>query len=305
MGSPRSRRALVALMLFVSTIVPAPFAAAQERFSLFVGSDPKNVERMVRLAGLRDGDVIIDLGSGDGRIVFTALQANPNVRGIGVDIDAKLIAQSTATAEKLGLADRVQFQHRNAFDTDLAKVDVIFMWFFPELMRLLRNKILDEARPGTRVVAALWDFGSWPRDAVDSTPSDVNLWIVPAKVGGYWNWQLAVGGVTRDYAAVFEQRFQSLEGVVRAGRRHGILHDMKLRADEISFVLMMTLEGLGFTRHEFTGRVRGESVEGVVRITLPPKTNEEDEELETITLPWQARRSTTSAYFAPVGVDIR
>jgi hypothetical protein len=305
MHSSRSRRALVALVLFASALLPAPRAGAQERFSLFVGSDPKNVERMVRIAGLRDGDVVIDLGSGDGRIVFTALQSNPNVRGIGVDIDAKLIAQSTATAEKLGLADRVEFHHRNAFDTDISQVDVIFMWFFPELMRLLRNKILDEARPGTRVVAALWDFGSWPRDAVDSTPSDVNMWIVPAKVGGYWNWNLTVGGIQRDYAAVLEQRFQSLEGVLRTGKRHGILNDMKLRADEISFVLMMTLEGLGFTRHEFTGRVRGDTMEGVVRITLPPKTNEEDEELETVTLPWQARRSTTSAYFAPVGVDIR
>jgi len=305
MSRTRTVRAFAALVLAPLLLVQAPVARTQERFSLFVGSDPKNVERMVRIAGLRDGDTVIDLGSGDGRIVFTAVQFNPNVRGIGVDIDAKLVAQSRATAEKLGVADRVEFHHRNAFDTDISKVDVIFMWFFPELMRLLRNKILEEARPGTRVVAALWDFGSWPRDAVDSTPSDVNMWIVPAKAGGYWNWELPVGGAKRTYAAVFEQRFQSLEGVVRAGRRHGILNDMKLKADEISFVLMMTLEGLGFTRHEFTGRVRGDTMEGVVRITLPPKTNEEDEELETVTLPWQARRSTTSAYFAPVGVDIR
>lgn len=291
-------------VLLALALAAVPHAWAQERFSLFVGSDPKNVERMVRLAGLRDGDVVIDLGSGDGRVVFTALQSNPNVSGFGVDIDAKLVAQSTAAAEKAGLSDRIQFLHRNAFDTDLSKVDVIFMWFFPELMRLLRNKILDEARPGTRVVAALWDFGSWRPDAVDKEPTDVNLWIVPAKVGGYWNWELPLSG-KRSYAAVFEQRFQTLEGVVRSGRRHGIFHDFKLRGEEISFVLMMTLENFGFTRHEFTGRVRGDVMEGVVRVTLPPKTNEEDEELEVVTLPWQARRSATSAFFAPVGVDIR
>jgi predicted O-methyltransferase YrrM len=286
----------------------ARFAApawAQERFSLFVASDPKNVERMVSLAGLRDDDVVIDLGSGDGRVVIAAAQANPNVRGYGVDIDAKLVQQATANAAQAGVGERVRFEHRNAFDADLSTVDVIFMWFFPELMRLLRTKILREARPGTRVVAALWDMGTWRPDAVDKEPTDVNLWIVPAAVGGYWEWQLTLGGTQRLYSAVFEQRFQTLEGVVRAGSRHGLFHDLKLRGEEISFVLMMTLADLGFTRHEFTGRVRGDRMEGLVRVTMPPKTNEEDEELETFVLPWAARRVSASAYFAPVGVDIR
>jgi SAM-dependent methyltransferase len=248
---------------------------------------------------------VIDLGSGDGRVVLAAARANPTVRGVGVDIDAKLVKQATDAAQKAGLAERVSFEHKNAFDVDLARFDVIFMWFFPELMRLLRVKILEQARPGTRVVAALWDFGSWRPDAVDKDPTDVNLWIVPARVGGYWNWELALGGIRRSYASVFEQQFQTLEGVVRAGRRHGLLTDVKLRGEEISFVLMMTLEGLGFTRHEFTGRVRGDTMQGVVRITMPPKTNEEDEELETVVLTWRAQRTARSAYFDPVGVDIR
>ena len=286
----------------------APFlqpVRAQERFSLFVASDPKNVERMIRIAALRDNDVVIDLGSGDGRVVIAAALANPTVRGYGVDIDAKLVRQATANAEAAGVADRVQFFHRNAFDADLSKVDVIFMWFFPELMRLLREKILREARPGTRVVAALWDMGSWPVDAVDKDPIDINLWIVPAKVEGFWDWELDVGGARRRYAAVLEQRFQTVEGVVRTGNRYGIFNDVKLRGAEISFVLMMTLPSLGFTRHEFTGHVHGDRVEGVVRITMPPRTNEEDEELETFVLPWRAERVQTSAFFAPVGVDIR
>ena len=280
-------------------------AAAQERFSLFVGSDPKNVERMVRIANLRDNDVVIDLGSGDGRIVFAAAQANPTVRGIGVDIDAKLVGQSNAAAEKAGVSDRVQFFHRNVFDADLSKVDVIFMWLFPELMRLLRPKILNEARPGTRVVSALWDMGSWPPDAVEKDPIDVNLWIVPAKVGGFWSWQLPIAALRHQYAAIFEQRFQSLEGVVRVDGRHGIFHDLKLRGEDIAFTLMMTVEGVGFVRHEFTGRVRGDTMQGVVRVTLPPKTNEEDEELESAVLSWEAKRSSTTAYYGPVGVDIR
>lgn len=280
-------------------------ASAQERFSLFVGSAPTTVDRMVRMAGLRDNDTVMDMGSGDGRIVFAAAQSNPTVKGIGVDIDEKLVKQSSAKAEELGLAERVQFLHRNAFDADLSKVDVIFMWFFPELMRLVRNKILDEARPGTRVVAALWGFGSWTADATDKEPSEVNMWIVPAKVAGYWDWTLEFGGMTRNFSAVFEQRFQTLEGVVRTGNRHGIFHDLKLRGEEISFVVMMTMPNLGFTRGEFTGRVKGDAMQGVVKVTLPPKTEEEDEELETVVLPWQARRVATSGFFAPVGTDLR
>lgn len=276
-------------------------AWAQERFSLYVPSDPKNVERMVHLASLRDGDVVIDLGSGDGRVVIAAAQSNPTVRGLGVDIDPKLVRAASANAAAAGVDERVTFEHRNAFDVDLSQVDVIFMWFFPELMRLLRAKILREARPGTRVVAALWDMGSWRPDAVDKSSMEVNFWIVPARVEGYWDWQLEVGGANRLYSAVLEQRFQIVEGVVRAGNRHGILHDLKLRGDEITFVLMMTLEGLGFTRHEFSGRVRDSRMEGVVRITLPPKTEEEYEELETFVLPWAAARVPDSRFFAPVG----
>lgn len=295
-----ARALLLAICLLAVNTV-----GAQERFSLFVGSDPKNVERMVKLAGMRDGDVAIDLGSGDGRIVIAAAQAHPGVRGIGVDIDAKLVAQAAQNAQKAGVGERVQFFHRNVFDADLSKVDVIYMWLFPELMRLMRVKIIDEARPGTRVVAALWDMGSWKPDAVEKDPIEVNLWIVPAKVAGYWNWELPIAGVRQGYAAVVEQRFQELEGVVRTERRHGLFNDMKLRGQDISFILMMTLPGIGFTRHEFTGRVRGDTMEGVARVTLPPKTKEEDEELETIVLPWRATRSRKSAYHEPVGVDIR
>jgi precorrin-6B methylase 2 len=296
---PAGTAAALALLLLFPGL-----AGAQERFSLFVGTDPKVVERMVAMAGLRDNDVVIDLGSGDGRVVMAAARLNPTVRGMGVDINPKLVQQSADAAKAAGLADRVLFEHRNAFDTDLSKVDVIFMWFFPELMRLLRVKILEEARPGTRVVANLWDFGTWAPDSIEKNGATVNMWVVPAKVGGYWTWELPVGGERRTYTAMLEQRFQNVEGVMRAGNRHGLLHDMKLRADQINFTLGMTLEGLGYARHEFSGRVDGDRIEGIVRVTLPPKTKEEDEELETVTVPWQARRTTAAPYFAPVGVNL-
>lgn len=300
----RAMNRLGGLLAALALLITSHPSMAQERFSLFVGSAPATVERMVRMAGLRDGETVMDMGSGDGRIVFAAAQSNPTVRGVGVDIDERLVKQSGAQAEALGLSNRVKFLHQNAFDADLSQVDVIFMWFFPELMRLVRVKILEQARPGTRVVAALWGFGSWQPDASETEAPEVHMWIVPAKVGGYWNWQLDTGDRRRSYAAVLEQQFQKVEGVVRTDSRHGIFHDVALRGSAISFTIMMTLPGLGFTRHEFTGRVRGDTIEGAVKITLPPKTDEEDEALETRVLPWTAQRVQTSPFFAPVGVDI-
>src|SRR5688572_20057647 len=135
-----NRRSFLTLVT-AATAWHALVARAQERFSPFVGSNPENVKRMVDLAEPRSGETVIDLGSGDGRIVFEAVERRPGVRGIGVDINAELVQKSNAAAKAKGLADRARFMHQNAFDADLANVDVIFMWLFPELMRLLRPKI--------------------------------------------------------------------------------------------------------------------------------------------------------------------
>jgi hypothetical protein len=83
------------------------------------------------------------------------------LRAIGVDIDAKLVLQASNSAKEQDVAERVQFVHQNAFDADLSKVSVIFMWLWPEIQTMLRPKILAEARPGTRVVTNVWDLGSW------------------------------------------------------------------------------------------------------------------------------------------------
>jgi hypothetical protein len=91
-----------------------------------------------------------------------------------------------------------------------------------------------------------------------------------------------------------EQRFQAVEGVARAGDRREVLHDAKLQGEDMSFTLTLTLEGIGFTRHAFRGKVRGDRIEGTV--SLSPAPHE-----KTFELPWRATRSATSAYFAPTG----
>lgn len=286
------RFALCALVFF-SMSLSAHVALAQERFSFFQASSPEAVERMLKLANLRDDDVVVDLGSGNGLIVLIAAKMNPKLRGWGVDIDAKLIAESNGLAAAQKVDHRVKFFHKNAFDVDLRDATVVTMWLFPELMRLLRPIILERARPGTRVLTSTWDLGTWQPDTTDSGNPNVYLWIVPARVAGNWNWELSVAGQRVSYAAVMDQQFQNAEGVARTGSKREVLTDVKLNGENISFSLAITLDGIGLTRHEFTGKVSGDKIEGTVRVDSPAGA--------PATLPWRASRSATSAYFAPTG----
>ena len=212
-----------ASLVSVAALIAAVEVLSQERFSFFQASTPESVERMLTLAELRDDDVVVDLGSGDGLIPLTAARMNPRLRGWGVDIDPKLVEESNERARREGVADRVRFEHRNAFDADLRDATVVTMWLFPELMRLLRPVILERARPGTRVLTSTWDLGTWRPDKVTIEEPAIYLWIVPARVAGGWDWELTVGGRQIPYGAVLEQQFQTVEGMARAGDRREVL----------------------------------------------------------------------------------
>jgi Methyltransferase domain len=267
---------------------------AQERFSFFQASTPESVERLLTLAELRDDDVVVDLGSGDGLIPLTAARMNPRLRGWGVDIDQKLVEGSNQRARTEGVADRVRFEHRNAFDVDLRDATVVTMWLFPELMRLLRPVILERARPGTRVLTSTWDLGGWKPDKVSNEGTAIYLWVVPARVAGNWEWELTVAGRKHEYAAVLEQQFQVVEGVARAGDRREVLESTTLRGEDIGFSLKITLDGAGLTQHEFKGKVDGDRMVGTVKVAPADRTAE--------TLPFRARRTAASRYFAPTGI---
>ena len=287
----RLQRSLV-LVAFITAAVQA-----QERFSFFQASTPESVERLLTLAELRDDDVVVDLGSGNGLIPLTAARMNPKLRGWGVDIDAKLVAESTQRAKDAGVANRVQFYQRNAFDVDLSDATVVTMWLFPEFMHLLRPIILERARPGTRVLTSTWSLGNWKPDEVNEEGGTaVYKWIVPARVAGAWQWDLDVAKRRFRYSAVNQQQFQIVEGVVRVGDRREVLKDFTLRGEALSFALEISLDGLGLTNHVFNGTVRGDDIQGTVKMTPSSQA--------TMTLPWRARRVNRSDYFAPTGLDM-
>jgi methyltransferase family protein len=283
-------RVVLVTMLAVLTVVPT---RSQERFSFFHASSPESVERMLTLARLRDDDVVVDLGSGNGLIPLTAAHMNPRLRGRGVEIDSNLVEESNQRARSEGLADRVRFEHRNAFDVDLRDATVVTMWLFPELMRLLRPIILGRATPGTRVLTSTWDLGAWQADEVDMDGTPIYMWIVPARVAGAWEWELSVASRRFRYSSFVEQHFQKVEGVARTGNRREVLEGMTLRGADITFALNITLDRFGLTRHEFSGKVEGNQIVGTVKVTPAGQS--------PLTMPWRARHSERSNYFARTG----
>lgn len=149
----------------------------------YVVTPPEVVDAMLRLAGVGRDDLVYDLGSGDGRIVIAAAR-DFGARGVGIEIDPRLVAQSTRSAARAGLADRVRFVQQDLFETDLRPATVVTLYLSRELNLRLRPKLLRELRPGARVVSHRFDMGDWPSDRqvgleVDRFPYLIYLWVIP------------------------------------------------------------------------------------------------------------------------------
>ena len=121
----------------------------------------------------------------------------------------------------------------------------------------------------------------------------IYMWIVPARVAGAWEWELSVASRRFLYSSFVEQHFQKVEGVARTGHRREVLEGMSLRGADVTFALNITLDQLGLTRHEFSGKVESDQIVGTVKVTPAGQS--------TQTMPWRARRSERSDYFAETG----
>jgi ribosomal protein L11 methylase PrmA len=146
-----------------------------------VPTPPQVVDAMLRLAKVKRGDVLYDLGSGDGRIVITAAKRY-GVRGTGVDIDPRRIQEANANARKAGVAGRVRFINDDLFQVDFSDATVVTLYLLPRLNLQLRPRLINELRPGTRIVSHGFDMGDWKPDrVVEVGNSTIYLWIVPPR----------------------------------------------------------------------------------------------------------------------------
>ncbi|HEY3073982.1 MAG TPA: class I SAM-dependent methyltransferase, partial [Burkholderiales bacterium] len=127
----------------------------------YVQTPAEIVERMMRMAEVRTGDFVIDLGSGDGRIVIEA--AKRGARGLGVDLDPSLVKLATQNARQAGVAERARFETRDIFDTDLSAASVVTMYLLSDFNKKLLPR-LAALKPGTRIVSHDGSIGDWPAD---------------------------------------------------------------------------------------------------------------------------------------------
>src|SRR5688572_2599497 len=139
------------------------------------------VRQMLRLAEVGPGDVVYDLGSGDGRIPITAAREF-GARGVGIEIDPELVRRSEANARAAGVADRVAFLHADLFEADFSDATVVTLFLYPDVNLRLRPRLLAELKPGTRVVSYWHDMGDWRPERIDSARrATIYLWRIPPR----------------------------------------------------------------------------------------------------------------------------
>ncbi|MCA1605761.1 MAG: class I SAM-dependent methyltransferase [Acidobacteria bacterium] len=148
---------------------------------IYVPTPPEVVAAMLKVANVKQGDVLYDLGSGDGRIPITAAQKF-GVRAVGIDINPERIKEANENAQKAGVTDRVQFLHEDLFEADISEATVVTLYLLDSLNEKLRPKLLRELKPGTRIVSHSFRMGEWqPEQTIDVNGRMVYFWTVPAK----------------------------------------------------------------------------------------------------------------------------
>jgi hypothetical protein len=278
---------IVAFVLLSAAENALPQGQEKDLDTPYVPTPQVVVDRMLELAQIKPGDTVVDLGSGDGRIMITAAQRY-GARGFGVELNPRLVEISNEAARSAGVADRVKFLQQDLFKTDFREADVLTLYLLPDVNMALRPKILSDLRPGTRVVSHDYGMGLWRPEMEETIPapdktvgarkeSTVYLWIVPATVGGAWELEIHVGKRSRRYPLSLEQQYQVLTGsVLVQGKKAMPITRGALKGDEIRIELPDGAVSRGPV--ELVGRAAGDSLKGSVR--------RDQKEIAT----WSARR---------------
>ncbi len=227
----------------------------------YVGTPYLVVDHMLEMADVGPGDYLIDLGSGDGRIVIAA--AMRGAEGHGVEIDPKRIAEAHANATEQHVRRRVMFLRKDLFEADFSDATVITMYLLPSINIKLRPKLLDKLAPGSRIVSHNFDMDEWHPDdrksiKVRDRMHNIFLWIVPAKAEGLWQSDIEGARFDIDIRQSFQEVDVSLSG---GGNTLWHLDDVTLRGKRISFTASSR-----DTRYIFNGSVEADRIHGIIQV---------------------------------------
>lgn len=185
----KRRMTFVFALCFVITAAFAPALMAQAQTGqlrspdvIFVPTPQNVVEAMLKMANVKAGDIVWDLGSGDGRIPITAVQKFGAARATGIDIDPQRIKEATENAQKANVTDKVRFLNQDLFTSNFSDATVITLYLLPSLNEKLRPKLLSELKPGTRIVSHAFDMGDWKPEKTENVDGrTIYYWTVPKK----------------------------------------------------------------------------------------------------------------------------
>ena len=269
------------IMLMLGVALGMPTAAHADEVP-YLTTPTGIVDAMLSIAEVGEKDYLFDLGSGDGRIVIAAAKQF-HARGVGIEYDGTLIAESRENAAREGVSDRVEFLQQDIFASDFRNATVLTMYLLPEVNLDLRPQILFDLRPGTRVVSHDWDMGDWEPDdrrviptsgksVWPLTESRVYLWIVPARLSGYWRGTLVGPDGEEPVVVEFAQRFQKASVNVWL-RRWTLAGSGRIRGNSVSLRLDRSpwkpgSAPLQFTLRVVEGRIEGEALDGRDRFLL-------------------------------------
>jgi len=264
---------------------------ATESSDLDVGYVPTPlhvVKEILSLGNVGPDDFLIDLGSGDGRIVIVAAKKY-GTRGLGVDLNTKLVELSRKYARDNGVSDRTTFIVQNIFSTDISRASVVTMYLLPDVNLKLRPKLIKELKPGTRLVSYNYHLGDWRPDEtifIEKLTADddaiIYLWIIPAKIAGNWHWRMDLGIETHDFNLQIRQHFQDISGSTQLRGRQWPLLNPSLKGNRIGFTLVSESGGR-MIRQDYAGTVKGDMITGTVRLSGATNASQ---------MPWTALRRT-------------
>lgn len=255
--------ALMLLPLLAATAnaqVYQPTVGQEGKDVIWVPTPEELIKAMLDMAKVTPNDYLIDLGSGDGRIVIAA--AKRGVKAMGVEYNPEMVALSKANAEKEGVSAKASFIRADIFETDFSQATVLTMYLLPSLNMKLRDKILG-MKPGTRVVSHAFNMEDWEPDQTASVEErTAYLWIVPAKVGGTWDVQTPAGAGE----LTLKQEFQKIkEATLKISGKNVPVRDVKLDGARISFST-----GDAKQPTTYSGRVTGGTIDGTAKTGTDP-----------------------------------
>jgi SAM-dependent methyltransferase len=240
-------------------------ANSQELDVPYVETPEEVIGLMLDMAGVGRGDYVVDLGTGDGRIVNAA--AKLGAVGMGVDLDPRRVEEANANAVGAGVSNRVFFYEQDLFDTDFSEASVVTMFLNSEVNLKLRPTLLRELEPGARVVSHNFDMEEWQPDrhqqflrkSADSFfMHDVYCWIIPADVGGRWRGETDDG----DFEMTIEQKYQKIKPDIRIGNRPLMVEEASLYGRRINIIAIDRTDDI---RYIFSGSAEDDDMVGTVQ----------------------------------------